>query len=64
VNGPSADYYITPEEAGRRIGRKAKTILNWIHIGKLGGAQGLCYVAGRPVIDWQMFEAAFIKRAA
>lgn len=55
---------ITVQEAAMRIARQKKTLHNWISEGKLRGDQGLCYVMGRPMIDWPRFQAAFVKRAA
>jgi hypothetical protein len=49
--------------AGKRVGRTAKTLRNWMTEGKLRGSQGLCYVNHKPMIDWPMFAEAFIKRA-
>jgi hypothetical protein len=49
--------------AGKRIGRTAKTLRNWMTEGKLRGDHGLYYVNNRPMIDWPVFAVAFIKRA-
>jgi len=55
--------YVTIGEAARRVGRAKKTLQNWIADGKLRGAQGLYYLNGRPMIEWAIFEAAFLRKA-
>jgi hypothetical protein len=55
---------ITVGEAARRIGRSKKTLMNWIYDRRLRGENGLYYVAGRPMVDWAVFERAFIQKAA
>ncbi len=61
---PESTHLITIAEAASRIGRSKGTVQNWIYSGRLRGAQGLCYVNNRPAIDWPLFQAAFVKRAA
>lgn len=63
LNAPPQQL-VTLAEAAQRIGRNKRTVQNWIYDGRLRGPQGLCYVNGRPAIDWPLFEAAFIKRGA
>ena len=56
-------HLVTLAEAAERIGKSPKTVNNWIHSGRLGGKEGLCYVVSRPMIDWPLFERAFVRRA-
>jgi hypothetical protein len=56
--------WVSLEEAATRAHLKIKTLRNWISTRRLGGAQGLVYVGSRPVIDWPLFEKAFVRRAA
>ena len=57
------DDLITIAEAARRLRRAKATVQNWIYSGRLRGAQGLVYAAGRPMICWPLFAAAFVRSA-
>ncbi len=41
-----------------RFGRARKTLYNWIYTTKLAAEQGLWYVAGRPMVNWEKFARA------
>jgi hypothetical protein len=63
IVSPIPHHLITLTEAAERIGRKKKTIQNWISEGKVRGAQGLWYSAGRPMLDWDVFSVWTFKKA-
>lgn len=57
-----ASKYLTISEAAKRIRRAPVTLSHWIAQGKLRAETGLRHCQGRPLIEWSVFEAAFVER--
>ena len=57
-----SDRYVTVPEAAKRIRRAPMTLYHWISEGKLNSKTGLRRVQGQPLIDWSVFEAAFVEK--
>lgn len=54
------DYLKVPETAGRaRVA--PKTIYNWISLGRIGPAEGVCHIGRNVVIHWPTFEATVLR---
>lgn len=57
-----SDRYVTVPEAAKRIRRAPMTLYHWISEGKLNSKTGLRRVQGQPLIEWPVFERAFIEK--
>ncbi len=56
----AGDYLKVPETAGRaRVA--PKTIYNWISLGRIGPAEGVCHIGRNVVIHWPTFEATVLR---
>lgn len=61
---PTADVYLTIEEAATRIRRAPNTLYHWIQRGTLKEETGLRRVQGQPLIEWAVFEQCFVHGLA
>jgi len=56
----TGDYLRVPETAWRaRIA--PKTLYNWISLGRIGPAEGVCHIGRKVVIHWPTFEATVLR---
>jgi len=56
----TGDYLKVPETAGRaRVA--PKTLYNWISLGRIGPAEGVCHIGRSVVIHWPTFEATMLR---
>jgi hypothetical protein len=53
--------YVSISEAARRAGIAVKTLYNWISLGCLTRAHGLCQAGRRRLINWPVFEAKVLN---
>ena len=54
--------YLNIAETADRSRLAAKTLCNWISLGRLGSREGVCHVGRKVVIHWPTFEAAVMRR--
>jgi len=53
--------YVTLKAAAARVGLSVKTLSNHVSDGRLTSLEGLRYVAGRRIIEWSVFEKAYVR---
>jgi hypothetical protein len=59
---PEARDYLNITETADRSRLAAKTLYNWISLGRLGPREGVCHLGRKVVIHWPTFEAAVMRR--
>lgn len=60
VSQQTGDYLRIPETAGRAC-VAPKTLYNWISLGRIGPAEGVCHIGRKVVIHWPTFEATVLR---